>query len=55
MEKLKVVYEDEIVGLISGWDKIRFRGTIRWLASMSRDWFIHEHSWDFAERFRHLD
>ena len=34
MEKLKAVYGDEIVGSISGWDRIRFRGTIRWLASM---------------------
>ncbi len=33
MEKLKAVYGDEIVGSISGWDRIRFRGTIRWLAN----------------------
>jgi hypothetical protein len=35
MKKLKEVYGDEIVGSISGWDRIRFRGTIRWLANKS--------------------
>ncbi len=27
------LYNDRICGAISGWDRIRFRGTIRWLAS----------------------
>lgn len=34
MKALEEVYGNEIVGSISGWDRIRFRGTIRWLASM---------------------
>jgi len=34
MQKLEEVYGDRIVGSISGWDRIRFRGTVRWLASM---------------------
>lgn len=33
MEELKAVYGDEVIGSISGWDRIRFRGTVRWLAS----------------------
>jgi len=33
MKKLLELYADKIVGAISGWDRIRFRGTIRWLAS----------------------
>jgi hypothetical protein len=33
MEKLLELYAHKIVGTISGWDRIRFRGTIRWLAS----------------------
>ena len=33
MKELKLVYGDKVVGSISGWDRIRFRGTIRWLAN----------------------
>lgn len=33
MEKLLGLYSDMISGAISGWDRIRFRGTIRWLAN----------------------
>lgn len=31
--KLMKLYQDKIVGAISGLDRIRFRGTLRWLAS----------------------
>lgn len=34
MKQLEAVYGNEIVGSISGWDRIRFRGTVRWLASI---------------------
>lgn len=27
------LYQDKVMGAISGWDRIRFRGTVRWLAS----------------------
>jgi hypothetical protein len=33
MKELLKQYSEKIVGAISGWDRIRFRGTIRWLAS----------------------
>lgn len=33
MRKLMELYSDKIIGAISGWDRVRFRGTIRWLAS----------------------
>ncbi|MBE7546295.1 MAG: hypothetical protein HS127_03965 [Planctomycetia bacterium] len=33
MNKLMELYRDRIVGAISGLDRIRFRGTLRWLAS----------------------
>ena len=33
MKKLMELYRDRIVGAISGLDRIRFRGTLRWLAS----------------------
>ena len=33
MKNLLSLYSDKITGSISGWDRIRFRGTIRWLAS----------------------
>jgi len=33
MRKLLELYSDKVIGAISGWDRIRFRGTIRWLAS----------------------
>ena len=33
MCKLLELYSDKVVGAISGWDRIRFRGTIRWLSS----------------------
>lgn len=33
MRNLLSLYSDKITGSISGWDRIRFRGTIRWLAS----------------------
>ncbi len=31
--KLIELYQDKLFGAISGWDRIRFRGTIRWLAN----------------------
>jgi hypothetical protein len=31
--KLMELYQDKITGAISGLDRIRFRGTLRWLAS----------------------
>ena len=34
MRELLELYSDKITGAISGWDRIRFRGTIRWLSSM---------------------
>ena len=34
MRELLELYGDRIVGAISGWDRIRFRGTVRWLASL---------------------
>ena len=33
MKKLMELYQDRIMGAISGLDRIRFRGTLRWLAS----------------------
>jgi hypothetical protein len=33
--KLMELYQDKIVGAISGLDRIRFRGTLRWLANKS--------------------
>src|SRR3989337_2376762 len=33
MKKLMELYRDRIMGAISGLDRIRFRGTLRWLAS----------------------
>ena len=35
MKTFMKLYAKEISGAISGWDRIRFRGTIRWLASVS--------------------
>ena len=32
--KLMQVYGDKIMGAIKGWDRIRFRGTLRWLANV---------------------
>ena len=34
MLKKAKYYEDNVTGSIHGWDRIRFRGTIRWLASV---------------------
>ena len=34
MWELPALYGDRIAGAISGWDRIRFRGTVRWLASL---------------------
>ncbi|MDQ1248952.1 MAG: hypothetical protein QG597_3326 [Actinomycetota bacterium] len=34
MRELMELYGDRIVGAISGWDRVRFRGTVRWLASL---------------------
>jgi hypothetical protein len=34
MQKLLALYDDMIENTVSGWDRIRFRGTIRWLASL---------------------
>jgi len=31
--KLMELYQDKIVGAIKGLDRIRFRGTLRWLAT----------------------
>lgn len=31
--KLMEVYGDKVMGAIKGWDRIRFRGTLRWLAN----------------------
>src|SRR2546421_4033756 len=28
------VYGSEIKGVLSGWDRVRFRGTLRWLANL---------------------
>lgn len=33
MRNFLSVYEKMLVGVMSGWDRIRFRGTVRWLAS----------------------
>ena len=33
MQEFKKLYHDKISGAISAWDRIRFRGTIRWLAN----------------------
>jgi len=33
MKKFIEQYAKSICGTISGWDRVRFRGTIRWLAS----------------------
>ena len=42
MKKLMELYRDRIVGAISGLDRIRFRGTLRWLASEGGTENIHE-------------
>jgi hypothetical protein len=34
MRKLMELYSGRIRGAISGWDRLRFRGTVRWLASV---------------------
>lgn len=34
MKHFEEKYHNSIVGSMSGWDRIRFRGTIRWLASL---------------------
>jgi hypothetical protein len=34
MQELMELYGDRIAGAISGWDRVRFRGTVRWLASL---------------------
>jgi len=34
MRELMELYGDRIAGAISGWDRVRFRGTVRWLASL---------------------
>ncbi len=31
--KLMELYEDKVMGAITGLDRIRFRGTLRWLAN----------------------
>ena len=43
--KLMELYQDKIVGAISGLDRIRFRGTLRWLATQSglRTFMSHTH------------
>jgi hypothetical protein len=33
MQEFMKLYRDKVLGATSGWDRIRFRGTIRWLAS----------------------
>lgn len=35
MKNFLQIYAKDICGAISGWDRIRFRGTIRWLANLS--------------------
>ena len=35
MKNFSGMYAKDICGAISGWDRIRFRGTIRWQASLS--------------------
>ena len=35
MKNFEQIYTHSIKGAISGWDRIRFRGTIRWLANTS--------------------
>lgn len=34
MEKFLEAYGERVAGVMSGWDRIRFRGTVRWLASV---------------------
>ena len=34
MRDLMELYGGKIAGVISGWDRVRFRGTVRWLASL---------------------
>ncbi len=43
--KLMELYQDKIVGAIKGLDRIRFRGTLRWLATQSglRTFMSHTH------------
>jgi len=43
--KLMELYQDKIIGAISGLDRIRFRGTLRWLATQSglRTFMSHTH------------
>jgi hypothetical protein len=43
--KLMELYQDKIVGAIQGLDRIRFRGTLRWLATQSglRTFMSHTH------------
>ena len=33
MKNFMGMYTEKTCGAISGWDRIRFRGTIRWLAN----------------------
>ncbi len=35
MKEFIDLYKDKIEGSISNWDRLRFRGTIRWLANTS--------------------
>lgn len=43
--KLMELYQKKIMGAISGWDRIRFRGTVRWLANHDglRTFMRHSH------------
>jgi hypothetical protein len=43
--KLMELYQDKIVGTIKGLDRIRFRGTLRWLATQRglRTFMSHTH------------
>ena len=46
--KLMELYQDKIMGAISGLGRIRFRGTLRWLASERGLMHIHEPCENFA-------
>jgi hypothetical protein len=56
--KLMELYHDKIMGAISGLDRIRFRGTLRWLASQSglASFMSHSHILlkDFSGWVEHL-
>jgi hypothetical protein len=56
--KLMELYHDKIMGAISGLDRIRFRGTLRWLASQSglASFMNHSHILlkDFSGWVEHL-